>query len=78
MNGNLILTLGAERKKNKLTIQLDADIAQYFENSRSVNLFLRRQIKYDSESSDVVKFSGFPSFFLIAFLKEKNIVDVLS
>ena len=32
-------------QKNKLTVQLDADIAQYFENSKSVNQFLRRQIK---------------------------------
>jgi hypothetical protein len=33
------------REQNKkLTVQLDADIAKYFENSRAVNLFLRKQI----------------------------------
>jgi hypothetical protein len=31
-------------QKNKLTVQLDADIAKYFENSRAVNLFLRKHI----------------------------------
>jgi hypothetical protein len=31
-------------QSNKLTVQLDADIAKYFENSRAVNLFLRKQI----------------------------------
>ncbi len=30
--------------RNKLTVQLDSDIAKYFENSRAVNIFLRKQI----------------------------------
>ena len=31
-------------QKIKLTIELDSDIAKYFENSRAVNIFLRKHI----------------------------------
>lgn len=33
------------RKQNKVTIQLDADISEYFQNSRKLNNYLRKQIK---------------------------------
>ena len=32
-------------QKNKLSVELDADIAKYFKNSREVNLFIRKQIE---------------------------------
>lgn len=32
------------RKQNKLTVQLDSDISGYFQNSRAVNNYLRKQI----------------------------------
>ena len=32
------------RKQNKLTVLLDSDISEYFQNSRAVNNYLRRQI----------------------------------
>ncbi len=33
------------RKQNKVTIQLDSDISEYFQNSRKLNNYLRKQIK---------------------------------
>ena len=33
------------RSQNKLTVQLDPDISEYFKNSREVNNYLRKQIK---------------------------------
>jgi hypothetical protein len=33
------------KSQNKLTVQLDHDISQYFKNSRVVNDYLRKQIK---------------------------------
>ncbi|MFH1050787.1 MAG: hypothetical protein V1779_07635 [bacterium] len=32
------------RSQNKLTVQLDSDISEYFRNSRDVNNYLRKQI----------------------------------